>query len=47
MRQKMFVLQRSDEKQTIQEYLFSSDLSKYNKLVKTYENGCLMLSSFS
>ena len=40
MRQKMFVLQRSDEKQTIHGFLFSSDLSKYNKLVKTYENGC-------
>ena len=34
MRQNMFVRKGSDEKQTIQGFLFSADLSKYNQLVK-------------
>ena len=34
MRQNLFVRKSSDEKQTIQGLLFSSDLSKYNQLVK-------------
>ena len=38
MRQKICVRQSSDDKQIIQEFVFSSDLTKYNKLVKTYEN---------
>ena len=40
MRQNMFVRKSSDDKQTIQGFLSSSDLSKYNQLVKTYENEC-------
>ena len=42
----MFVLQRSYEKQTIQEFLISSDLSKYVKLVKTFENGYFFYAKF-
>ena len=37
MRQNMFVRKSSDEKLNIQGFIFSSDLSKYNQLVKTYE----------
>ena len=42
MRQNTIVHKSSDENQTIQGVLFFSDLSKYNQLVKTYENGCFL-----
>ena len=42
MRQNIFVRKSSDEKQAIQGFLFSSDLSKYNTLVKAYENDCFL-----
>ena len=40
MSQNMFIRKSTDENQTKQWYLFPSDLSKYNQLVKTYENDC-------